>query len=209
MNDDLGTTDAALTAFEQAPVMLWQCEGDPLVVTACNVLARARFGERAGDGVHEVFGDAGARPSLADRLVQVLATGEPFTLRDHRLAGGGADGVDEVFADVVAHPCRDDDGSVTGVAAMAVDTTDAVRARSREADRARRVRCATSTPCSPPCTTRSSRKGCRWCRVRRWPPATCSPSTRRAATGSTWSCSTTAGWCWRSVTWSGTGSRPR
>ena len=104
MNDDLGTTDAALTAFEQAPVMLWQCEGDPLVVTACNALARARFGERAGDGVHEVFGGAGSRPNLADRLEQVVATGEPFTLRDHRLAGGAADGRDDVFADVIGAP---------------------------------------------------------------------------------------------------------
>ena len=133
MNDDLDTTDAALTAFEQAPAMLWQCEGDPLVVTACNALARARFGESAGDGVREVFG-SGAAPSLADRLEQVVATGETLTLHDHLLADGG-DGEADVFADVVARPCFDRDGAVSGVATMAVDTTEAVLVRRREADR--------------------------------------------------------------------------
>lgn len=129
MVDDPNDRTAALDAFEQAPVMLSVCEGDPLVVTASNAMARAWFGTvggRAGTG----DGTRGGASPWSDLLQQVVSTGEACTARDWSLRTADDQGREvELHLDVVLRPCFSDDGSVSGVTTMAVETAPSSRRR--------------------------------------------------------------------------------
>lgn len=110
--------------------MLALCEGSPLAVSACNARFRSAFGSTLGEGARATLGQA-TTSDLADRLAEVVTTGEPyagralpFRIHDERL------GQKDVFLDLVAEPVREADGEVRGVTVMAVDATETVRARN-------------------------------------------------------------------------------
>ncbi len=120
MADDLNDTAAALEAFEQAPAMLAFYEGDPLVVTASNAMARSVLGASVGDPASAAgVGEVGTR-RLVDLVQQVMASGELCSTAACRVVVAGERGEPtELSLDVVARPCFSSDGSVRGVATVA------------------------------------------------------------------------------------------
>lgn len=115
--------EAVLAAFEHVPMMVAVCEGDPLVVSAHNALARGTFGDRTGLPVREALVDV-ASSGIVDHMERVRDTGTPFTASSWPFVLPGADGVSvELFADVVIYPYFTEDGAVRGVAALAVDAS--------------------------------------------------------------------------------------
>jgi serine phosphatase RsbU (regulator of sigma subunit)/anti-sigma regulatory factor (Ser/Thr protein kinase)/anti-anti-sigma regulatory factor len=131
-----GDHDAVTSAFEQAPIMLALCEGNPLAVTACNAMFRSAFGPMLGVGARDVMGAATPR-SLGSWLDAVMTTGEaysaagvPFQLPQ---AGGGHE---QVYLDLTGEAVRRPDGVVSGVTMMAVDATKSVEARRAKRDKA-------------------------------------------------------------------------
>jgi serine phosphatase RsbU (regulator of sigma subunit)/anti-sigma regulatory factor (Ser/Thr protein kinase)/ABC-type transporter Mla MlaB component len=130
-----GDIRAVVDAFDQAPVMLSLCEGDPLVVTAYNARARSMFGPMLGASLQEAFGSEGM-PHLAERLEQVAATGETFAATEWRVDAPDEDGREVGrYLDLFAQPLIGADGSIRGVATVAVDVTETVRARRLHAAR--------------------------------------------------------------------------
>lgn len=131
-----GDRDAVASAFEQAPVMLALCEGDPLAITACNAMFRSAFGPQLGMGAKEVMG-AATTPGLRDWLDAVMTTGDAYSVAgvpfQLPLPGGGHH---QVFLDLTGEPVRRPDGAVSGVTVMAVDSTKSVEARRAKRDKA-------------------------------------------------------------------------
>ncbi|MDQ4051333.1 MAG: SpoIIE family protein phosphatase [Actinomycetota bacterium] len=124
-----GDQRAVTSAFEGAPVMLALCEGDALAVTACNAMFRSAFQATLGADARQLLASA-ARPSLADRLEQVVSTGETYAASGQRFWIHDANGHEvEAYLDVVAEPLRHPDGMVRGASLMAVNSTQSVRAR--------------------------------------------------------------------------------
>ncbi len=120
MADDLNDTAAVLDAFEQAPAMLAFYEGDPLVVTASNAMARSVLGAQVGDRATAAgVGEVGTQ-RLVDLVQQVMTSGQLRSVEACGVVVAGAQGEQtELLLDVVARPCFSSDGSVRGVATVA------------------------------------------------------------------------------------------
>jgi serine phosphatase RsbU (regulator of sigma subunit)/anti-sigma regulatory factor (Ser/Thr protein kinase)/anti-anti-sigma regulatory factor len=135
MTSSPGDRDAVTSAFEQAPVMLALCEGNPLAVTACNARFRTAFGPMLGVGAKEVMG-SGVTPGLGDWLDAVMTTGAAYSAAgvpfQVRLAGGGHE---RILLDLTGEPVRRADGVVSGVTMMAVDSTKSIEARRAKRDK--------------------------------------------------------------------------
>ncbi|WP_345262471.1 SpoIIE family protein phosphatase [Nocardioides nanhaiensis] len=143
--------DAVLAAFEHVPMMVAVCEGDPLVVSAHNALARGAFGDRTGLPLRDALADV-ASSGIVEHMERVRDSGTPFTASSWPFVLPGADGVAvELYADVVIYPYFADDGTVRGVAALAVDASatpasQAAAARAVEASPEPRPRAAQQGP---------------------------------------------------------------
>ncbi len=128
--------DAVASAFERAPVMLAMCEGDPLVVTACNAMFRSTFGHTRGVGAKEAMG-ATSTAGLSHWLDAVMTTGESYSAAGipFELPREG-EGHQQIFLDLTGEAVRRSDGVVSGVTLMAVDSTKSVEARRAKRDQA-------------------------------------------------------------------------
>jgi PAS domain-containing protein len=120
--------------FMQAPAIIAVLEGPTHVFTAANprylelVGNRDIVGKPLVDALPEVVGQG------FDRILdEVYATGRPFVAHDALVKiDRNADGLPEdVYVDFVYQPLHNPDGSVFGILAHAVETTDQVHARSR------------------------------------------------------------------------------
>lgn len=138
--------DAVLAAFEHVPMMVAVCEGDPLVVSAHNALARSTFGDRTGLPLREALSDVAAS-GIAEHMERVRDTGTPFVASSWPFVLPGADGVGvELFADVVIYPYFAADGTVRGVAALAVDAAATPAGRQAQQTHAAGVAAARQRP---------------------------------------------------------------
>jgi serine phosphatase RsbU (regulator of sigma subunit)/anti-sigma regulatory factor (Ser/Thr protein kinase)/anti-anti-sigma regulatory factor len=120
--------NALIAAMDQSPLLLSFYEGDPLVVTAHNSRAGAIFGPILGLTADEAFGSTSLH-EVGRRLPDVVSSGRSFSADSLQLDVKDAAGRKEkIFLDVVAQPWLRPDGSIRGVATVAVDVTKAVTA---------------------------------------------------------------------------------
>ncbi|GMU02198.1 PAS domain-containing protein [Corallococcus caeni] len=118
--------------FMQAPAIIAVLEGPEHRFTVSNPLYQQLTGNREllGKPVRE------ALPEIADQgflelLDTVRSTGKPFIAHDAliRLDRKGTGAVEDLYADFVYQPLKDASGSVFGIMAHAVETTEQVLAR--------------------------------------------------------------------------------
>lgn len=132
----LGGDAAALVGFEHGPGLAAVFDGPDNRILAVNAAARAVAGDRplvgraARDALPELAGQ-----QLLEQLDDVFRTGRPFRAHEVRvqLAATPEDTVREVVLDLALIPWREEDGSIRGVLAFAMDVTRIAAVRRRAA----------------------------------------------------------------------------
>ncbi|SEK28177.1 PAS fold-containing protein [Stigmatella aurantiaca] len=120
--------------FMQAPAIIAVLEGPEHTFTVSNPLYQQLTGQRPllGKPVREALPEVVGQgfPELLDN---VRGTGKPFVAHDAlvKLDRKGNGVVEDVYLDFVYQPLKDSGGSVFGIMAHAVDTTEQVLARRR------------------------------------------------------------------------------
>jgi anti-anti-sigma factor len=137
MSPDSGhvsSVEAAVAAFEMAPVVALVLEGEDLRIAAANSAARRLSGRRwlVGRPCAEAIPEAAAAGLLA-LAHRVRQRGEPFAAHEWRVDLGEGTQQAERYLDVHRSPWAGPSGAVRGVVVAAVDTTAGVRDR-RQAD---------------------------------------------------------------------------
>jgi PAS domain S-box-containing protein len=135
----LRASEAALRdVFEQAPVAVAVMKGPDHVYSVASPRYVESVGRRAiiGLSVRDAFPELAGSPQF-EIMDRVYRTGEPFFAAEQRVKLNGADGTPrEHYFNVGYQPLRDGEGTVYGIASVAVDVTPQVQARI-ETERAR------------------------------------------------------------------------
>jgi PAS domain S-box-containing protein len=130
----VGTTDLnpewLSYVFQRSPVMRAIVRGPDHVFVAVNDAYREAAGGRELEGrpFREVFPEG-----AVDVLDEVYATGKPQMLHDFRGRWGRRPDEGDAYAEVALQPLPGPDGAA-GISILAVDVTDAVRARQQLAE---------------------------------------------------------------------------
>ncbi|WP_285504302.1 SpoIIE family protein phosphatase [Actinokineospora sp. NBRC 105648] len=141
-DDETGTAEAVVAAFEATPVALLGLVGPTHTVVAVNAAMRAMLGRDGlvGHPLREVVPDADGQ-QLFEVIDEVYATGRPSTSVEWRVQLDRDGERHELYVDAVVIPRHDAEGRVTGVLGYAMDATERVHARQaaqRRADDAER-----------------------------------------------------------------------
>lgn len=118
----------------QAPVAMCIMRGDDFNVTIANDRMLELWGKTARDMMHKPLfeGLPEAKDQGFEELLQhVYTKGETFSASEHVVMLPRKDKLEKMFINFVYEPFRENDGSVTGVIAVAIDVTDQVMSRKK------------------------------------------------------------------------------
>ncbi len=120
--------------FDQAPAAIAVLEGADYTFTVANPRYRELVGGRdvVGQPLDRALPEVRGQ-GFVELLDRVRETGEPFVATDAlvRLDRSGTGALEDIYADFVYQPLRDASGTVFGIMAHAVETTDRVATRRR------------------------------------------------------------------------------
>ena len=137
--DVAGDVGTVIDAFDESPAIHVAMEGPEHVIVAMNAVSRRLLGDRPALGrpcreaIPELVGQ-----QLLEQLDEVYRSGLPLTARDWRVVlDADRDGSPDLewFVTFVLSPWRRPDGSIRGVIAQAMDTTEDKQERRQATQR--------------------------------------------------------------------------